>query len=87
MQNMVEQRCNYFFAHDCFPTTYVELQPFLLPKVSMLMYACGDNGHAYRLALDLDAVVVRLRFRYPDEAGVWHWHKVDTIISLPNAVK
>ena len=28
MQNVVEQRCNYYFAHDCFPATYEELQPF-----------------------------------------------------------
>ncbi len=90
LQNVVEQCCNYFFAQDCFPTTYEELQPLPLLKVSMLTYAGddgGEKGQAYRLALDLDAGVARFRFRYPDEAGVWHWRKVDTIIPLPDVVK
>jgi predicted histidine transporter YuiF (NhaC family) len=25
--------------------------------------------------------VARFRFRYPDEAGVWHWRKVDTLVT------
>jgi hypothetical protein len=25
--------------------------------------------------------------RYPDEAGIWHWRKVDTIILLPDCIK
>ncbi len=32
LQNVVEQCCNYFFAHDCFPATYEELQ-------------CAVSGH------------------------------------------
>ncbi len=90
LQNVVEQCCNYFFAHDRFPTTYEELQPVPLLKVGMLTYAGDDGGakgQAYRLALDVDAGVARFRFRYPDEAGVWHWRKVDTIIPLPDRVK
>ncbi len=90
LQNVVEQCCNYFFAHDCFPTTYEELQPVPLLKVGMLTYAGddgGEKGQAYRLALDVDAGVARFRFRYPDEAGVWHWRKVDTVIPLPQVVK
>src|SRR5712692_7110011 len=90
LQNVVEQCCNYFFAHDCFPTTYEELQPLPLLKVGMPTYAGddgGEKGQAYRLALDLDAGVARFRFRYPDEAGIWHWRKVDTLIPLPDVVK
>src|SRR6266571_4547485 len=86
LQNVVEQACNYFFQHDRFPTTYEELQPVPLLKVGMLTYAGDDGGtkgQAYRLALDVEAGVARFRFRYPDEAGVWHWRKVDTIIPLP----
>jgi putative transposase len=90
LQNVVEQCCNYFFAHDCFPATYEELQPLPLLKVGMLTYAGDDGrekGQAYRLALDADAGVARFRFRSPDEAGVWHWRKVDTLIALPECVK
>ena len=89
LQNVVEQCCNFFFAHDRFPWTYEELQPVPLLKVGMLTYAGDDGrekGQAYRLALDLDAGVARFRFRYPDEAGVWSWRNVDTIIPLPEAV-
>ncbi len=64
--------------------------PLPLLKVGMLTYAGDDGrekGQAYRLALDADAGVARFRFRYPDEAGVWHWRKVDTLIALPDCVK
>jgi putative transposase len=89
LQNVVEQCCNFFFAHDRFPSTYEELQPLPLLKVGMLTYAGDDGpekGQAYRLALDLDGGVARFRFRYPDEAGVWYWRKGDTSIPLPDAV-
>ena len=90
LQNVVEQCCNFFFAHDRFPATYEELQPLPLLKVGMLTYAGDDGpekGQAYRLALDLDAGLARFRFRYPDEAGVWNWRKGDTSIPLPEAVR
>ncbi len=90
LQNVVEQACNYFFAYDRFPTTYEELQPIPLLKVGILTYAGddgGEKGQAYRLALDLDKGVARFRFRYPDESGVWHWRKTDTIIPLPQIVR
>ncbi len=90
LQNVVEQCCNYFFEHDRFPTTYEELQPIPLLKVGILTYAGDDGsekGQAYRLALDLDAGIARFRFRYPDQAGAWHWRKVDTSIPLPEVVK
>ena len=90
LQNVVEQCCNFFFAHDRFPSTYEELQPLPLLKVGMLTYAGDDGsekGQTYRLVLDLDGGVARFRFRYPDEARVWHWRKVDTIIPLPDAVR
>src|SRR6266513_3460541 len=90
LQNVVEQACNYYFQYDRFPKTYEELQPLPLLKVGMLTYAGddgGEKGQAYRLALDLDAGVARFRFRYPDEAGIWRWRKVETIIPLPDAVR
>ncbi len=90
LQNVVEQSCNYFFQYDRFPSSYEELQPVPLLKVGMLTYAGddgGEKGQAYRLALDLDAGVARFRFRYPDEAGIWRWRKVETIIPLPDCFK
>jgi putative transposase len=90
LQNVVEQACNFFFQQDRFPSAYEELQPIPQLMVGMLTYAGddgGEKGQAYRLALDLEAGVARFRFRYPDEAGVWHWRKTDTIISLPEIVK
>src|SRR5256884_8780092 len=89
-QNVVEQACNYFFQHDRFPSSYEELQPVPRLQVGMLTYAGDDGrekGQAYRLALDLDAGTARFRFRFPDEAGVWHWRPVDTIIALPECLK
>ena len=90
LQNVVEQACNYFFQQDRFPSDYEELQPVPLLKVGMLTYAGDDGrekGQAYRLAMDVDAGVARFRFRYPDEAGVWRWRTVDTIIPLPDCLK
>src|SRR6266849_3220728 len=90
LQNVVEQCCNFFLARGHFPTTYEELQPVPLLKVGMLTYAGDDGrekGQAYRLSLDLEAGVARFPFRYPDEAGVWRWRKVDTIIPLPACLK
>jgi hypothetical protein len=90
LQNVLEQCCNYFFQQDRFPSIYEELQPIPLLKVGLLTYAGDDGrekGQAYRLTVDLDAEVARFRFRYPDEAGVWHWRKGDTVISLPDCLK
>src|SRR2546421_2608202 len=89
-QNVVEQACNYFFQHDRFPSSYEELQPVPRLQVGMLTYAGDDGrekGQAYRLALDLDAGTARFRFRFPDEAGIWQWRTVDTIIPLPDCLK
>lgn len=90
LQNVVEQCCNFFFQQDRFPLDYEELQPVPLLKVGMLTYAGDDGrekGQAYRMTVDREAEVARFRFRYPNEAGVWQWRKVDTIITLPACLK
>lgn len=90
LQNVVEQACNFFFQYDRFPSSYEELQPVPLLKVGMLTYAGDDGrekGQAYRLALDLDAGVAQFRFRHPDEQGMWHWRKGDTILPLPECLQ
>ena len=45
LQNVVEQACNYYVAHDEFPETYEQMQPIPLLKVGLLSYA-GDDGHS-----------------------------------------
>jgi hypothetical protein len=72
LQNVIEQCCTSFLQHERFPTTYEELQPIPLPRSGLLSYAGddgGEKGQAYHLALDLEAGVVRFRFRRPDPDG------------------
>ena len=86
LQNVIEQCCNFFLRHERFPTTYEELQPIPLLRTGLLSYAGddgGEKGQAYRLALDLEAGVVRFRFRCPDPDGAWDWRSGETIIPLP----
>jgi len=90
LQNVVEQACNFYFQQNRFPASYEELQPVPLLKVGMLTYAGDDGrekGQAYRMTVDREAEVARFRFRYPNEAGVWQWRQVDTIIALPACLK
>ncbi len=86
LRNVVEQCCNFFLLHDRFPATYEELQPLPLLRSGLLSYAGddgGEQGQAYRLALDLEAGIVRFRFRCPDPNGAWGWRSDETIIALP----
>jgi hypothetical protein len=86
LQNVIEQCCNFFLQHDRFPATYEQLQPLPLLGAGLLSYAGddgGEKGQTYRLALDLEAGVVRLRFRCPDEQGHWGWRSEEAIIPLP----
>jgi len=90
MQNVVEQCCNYFFAHDAFPATYEDLQPLPLLKVGLLTYAGDDGGargQAYRFSVDQETGTATLLFRFPDEQGVWRWRETATVIALPQIVK
>jgi putative transposase len=50
LQNVVEQACNSLLQHDCFPSSYEELQPVPLLKVGMLTYA-GDIGTSWACAI------------------------------------
>jgi predicted RNA-binding Zn-ribbon protein involved in translation (DUF1610 family) len=90
LQNVVEQCCNHFLRHDRFPASYEELQPIPLLASGLLSYAGDDGaelGQAYRLALDLEAVAVRFRFRCPDTQGNWAWRPGETIIALPERLR
>ena len=90
LQNVVEQCCNVFLKTDVFPATYEELQPPPLLKVGMLTYAGDDGprlGQSYRCALDLEAGTAELLFRFPDEAGIWQWRKIPTLLVFPPLVQ
>jgi hypothetical protein len=86
LQNVIEQCCNYFLLHDRFPATYEELQPLPLLRSGLPSYAGddgGEQGQAYRLALDLEAGAVRFRFRCPGPVGAWGWRRDEVVIPLP----
>jgi putative transposase len=90
LQNVVEQCCNFYLLHDCFPATYEDLQPLPLLRVGLLTYAGDDGGtqgQAYRLTLELETGAIHLRLRFPDEAGVWQWQRGPTILTLPGCVR
>src|SRR5690348_7147832 len=44
LQGLIEQACNYYLAHGCFPETYEEMQPIPVLKVGILPYAADDGG-------------------------------------------
>ncbi len=86
MQNVIEQACNYFLQQGAFPPTYEQMQCVPLLKVGMLTYAGDDGGakgQSYRLSFDLPTGTASLLFRFPDEAGTWHWRKTAIPLSLP----
>jgi len=90
MQNVVEQCCNYYFAHECFPATYEDLQPLPRLVVGLLTFAGDDGGaqgQSYRFSVDQEAGTATLRFRFLDENGLWHWRKTPSVIKLPEIVK
>ena len=85
LQNVIEQCCTSFLQHERFPATYEELQPIPLLRTGLLSYAGddgGEKGQAYHLALDLEAGVVRFRFRCPDPDGAWSWRGDEVVIPL-----
>jgi hypothetical protein len=45
LQSLIEQACNFYLAHGCFPDTYEDMQAIPVLKVGILPYA-GDDGGA-----------------------------------------
>jgi putative transposase len=83
---VIAQCCNYFLRHDRFPATYEELQPLPLLRTGLLSYAGddgGEQGQAYRLALNLEAGIAQFRFRCPDIDEAWGWRRDEVGIPLP----
>jgi hypothetical protein len=91
LQSLIEQACNFYLQHGCFPGTYEEMQAVPVLKVGILPYA-GDDGGArgqgYRFRIDLEGRCCYLAFRFPDEQGVWTkaWTEPQMRLPLPDPV-
>ena len=91
LQSLIEQACNFYFQHGCFPDTYEDMQGVPLLKAGLLPYA-GDDGHrmgqTYRLLIDLDQKTLTLALRTPDEQGTWTrtWRENTIQMSLSDIV-
>jgi putative transposase len=91
LQSLIEQSCNFYLKHGCFPDTYEELQAIPLQKAAVLPYAGDDGaamGQAYRMSLNLEHEEVTLAIRSPDEAGIWActWRDKTLKMKLPEPV-
>src|SRR6266581_1837719 len=56
LQSLIEQSCNFYLNHGCFPSYYEEMQAIPVLGTGMLPYAGDDGGAAgqtYRLRLDV----------------------------------
>src|SRR5258707_12307076 len=74
LQSLIEQACNFYLEHGCFPDTYEEMQTVPVLKVGQLPYAGDDGaekGQAFRMSIDLDRKQGTLAIRFPDEDGKW----------------
>ncbi|HEX9133292.1 MAG TPA: transposase [Ktedonobacteraceae bacterium] len=89
LQGLIEQACNFYLKHGCFPDTYEEMQPIPVLKVGILPYAAddgGEHGQAYRFRLDLEGHCCYFAFRAPDQTGQWSptWTEPQTHLPLPD---
>ena len=88
LQGLIEQACNYYLAHGCFPETYEDMQAVPVLKVGILPYAAddgGEHGQAYRLRVDLEGRSCSFAFRAPDQTGDFRpgWTEPQTYLLLP----
>jgi len=91
LQSLIEQACNFYLTHGCFPGTYEEMQAVPVLKGGILPYAGDDggaSGQAYRFRIDLEGRCCYLAFRFPDEQGVWTkaWTEPQMRLPLPDPV-
>jgi transposase len=91
LQGLIEQACNYYLTHGCFPGSYEEMQAIPVLKVGILPYAAddgGERGQAYRLRIDLQGRCCYVALRAPDEAGNWpaSWTEPQLSLPLPDLV-
>jgi transposase len=91
LQSLIEQACNFYLQHACFPDTYEEMQPIPVLKAAILPYAGDDGpvmGQTYRMSYDLDQKRLTLALRTPDEQGTWArtWRGHIVEMALPDLV-
>lgn len=91
LQSLIEQACNFYLEHGCFPDTYEEMQTVPVLKVGQLPYAGDDGaekGQAFRMSIDLDQKQVTLALRFPDVDGKWSrsWRENTSKLPLPDPV-
>jgi transposase len=88
LQSLIEQACNFYLNHGCFPETYEEMQAVPMLKVGILPYAGDDGsqvGQAHRLRIDVEGGDCFFAFRAPDQAGRWNpaWTEPQMRLPLP----
>lgn len=91
LQNLIEQCCNFYLKHGCFPDTYEEMQAIPIQQAVVLPYAGDDGGtmgQSYRMSLDLAHQEITLALRSPDETGTWArtWREKTMKMALPEPV-
>jgi hypothetical protein len=91
LQSLIEQACNFYLTHGCFPETYEEMQAVPVQKGGILPYAAddgGERGQAYRLRIDVEGRCCYFAFRAPDQAGSWpaSWTEPQLRLPLPPPV-
>src|SRR5258708_37858544 len=91
LQSLIEQACNFYLSHGCFPDTYEDMQALPVQERGILPYAGddgGEKGQAYRLRIDLEGRCCYFAFRAPDQAGSWpaSWTKPQLRLPLPPPV-
>jgi putative transposase len=91
LQGLIEQACNFYLTHGCFPGTYEQMQPIPVQKRGILPYAAddgGEHGQAYRFCLDLEGHCCYFALRAPDQTGQWNtsWTEPQTHLALPDPV-
>src|SRR5260370_2824004 len=86
LQSLIEQACNFYLKHGCFPSSYEEMQTIPVLKVGILPYAGDDGGkigQAYRVRIDLEGRCCYFPFRAPHESAVWSASWTDPQMRLP----
>ena len=91
LQSLIEQACNFYLTHGCFPDSYEEMQAVPVQKGGILPYAAddgGERGQAYRLRIDAEGHCCYFAFRAPDQAGSWptSWTEPQLRLPLPPPV-
>jgi len=91
LQSLIEQACNFYLTHGCFPDTYEEMQAVPVQKGGILPYAGddgGEKGQAYRLRIDVEGRCCYFAFRAPDQTGSWpaSWTEPQLRLPLPPPV-